>query len=83
MAPFTDLPMLRQAFTVAENWPVDKDRVAALLDSGSITEADAERFLSSGVPGSHLEVLQRWEGFKGFNKTGISDIISRMDARLA
>ena len=34
------------------------------------------------MPGiSGLEVLQRWEGFKGFNKTGVSAIIQETDAR--
>jgi hypothetical protein len=28
-----------------------------------------------------LEILQRDEGYKGFNQTGISDIIHRTDPR--
>jgi hypothetical protein len=81
MAPFTDLPMLKQAFTVAEVWPVRPERVQHLLARGLITAEQAEKFRTQGAPGSHLEILQRWEGFKGFNKTGISDIIRQTDAR--
>jgi hypothetical protein len=41
----------------------------------------ATQFRTNGAPGSHLEILQRWDGFKGFNKTGISDIITKTDPR--
>ncbi len=81
MAPFTDLPMLKQAFTQAEMWPVAMERVAALVMQDAITTDQAERFLMHGAAGSHLEILQRWEGFKGFNKTGVSAIIRETDAR--
>jgi uncharacterized protein YmfQ (DUF2313 family) len=81
MPPFTDLPMLKQAFSTAEIWPVAAERIEALVTAGSITPAQAERFRSEGAPGSHIEILQRWEGFKGFNKTGVSNIIRDTDAR--
>ena len=83
MSPFTDLPMLKQAFTQPELWPVAPDRLQTLLDMGSITPEQADKFRAQGAAGSHLEILQRWEGFKGFNKTGVSDIILKTDARNA
>jgi hypothetical protein len=82
MPPFTDLPMLKQAFTEAEIWRVDMSRISALRAQGLITAEQADKFVAQGAPGSHLEILQRWDGFKGFNKTGISDIILQTDARL-
>lgn len=82
MKPFTDLPMLKQAFTAAEIWKVEPHRAKRLLEQGYITQAQFEKFLSDGAPGSHLEILQRWEGYKGFNKTGISNIIHDTDGRL-
>jgi hypothetical protein len=81
MAPFTDLPVLKQAFTEAEIWPVAPERIEALKARGALTSEQAERFLQQGAAGSHLEILQRWEGFKGFNKTGVSAIIRETDAR--
>jgi len=81
MPPFTDLPMLKQAFSAAEIWSVAAERIDALVSCGSITTAQADRFRTQGAPGSHIEVLQRWEGFKGFNKTGVSNIIRDTDAR--
>lgn len=81
MAPFTDLPMLKQAFTVGEIWPVPAERAEALCIQGLITTEQAKRFAEHGATGSHLEILQRWEGFKGFNKTGVSAIILATDAR--
>jgi len=81
MPPFTDLPMLKQAFTVGEVWPVSRERIEALRTDGFISSEQAARFAEHGAVGSHLEILQRWEGFKGFNKTGVSAIIRATDAR--
>ncbi len=82
MTPFTDFPFLRQAFTRGEQWPVADKRVRMLLGRGLITDAEAARFLSDGAVGSHLENLERNDGYKGFNQQGVSDIIARTDARL-
>jgi len=81
MPPFTDLPMLKQAFTVAETWKVAPERAQMLVMNGAITPEQAQKFILQGAAGSHLEILQRWEGFKGFNKTGVSAIIRDTDAR--
>jgi hypothetical protein len=35
----------------------------------------------SGAIGSHLENLERNDGYKGFNQQGVSDIISKTDPR--
>ena len=81
MKPFTDFPMLKQAFTQPELWKVCPERLAPLIHSGEITPEQAETFATVGAAGSHLEILQRREGFKGFNKTGVSVIIRETDAR--
>jgi hypothetical protein len=81
MKPFTNFSYLRQAFTEGEMWPVAESRLAKLLANGQITPAQAEQFRSQGALGSHLENLERNEGFKGFNQTGVSDIIARTDPR--
>lgn len=83
MPPFTDLPYLRQAFTRGEIWTVDPARVAKLQAAGQITEDQARQFLSHGALGSHLEILQRDDGYKGFNQRGISEIITATDPRNA
>ena len=81
MKPFTNFPYLRQAFTEGEVWPVKPERIARLLKAGLITETQAAHFREHGAIGSHLENLERNEGFKGFNQTGVSDIIHRTDPR--
>jgi len=81
MAPFTDFPYLRQAFTRGETWPVDPRRIERLLAAGAITSEQAIRFGREGALGSHLEILERNDGYKGFNQTGISEIITRTDPR--
>lgn len=81
MAPFTTFPFLRQAFTEGERWQVSSARVERLLQRGVITREQAEMFKRDGVIGSHLENLERNDGFKGFNQQGVSDIIARTDPR--
>ncbi len=83
MPPFTDLPYLRQAFTRGEIWPVKPQRVERLVAAKRITVEQGEQFLKNGTIGSHLEILQRDDGYKGFNQHGISEIISATDPRKA
>ena len=81
MNPFTDLPYLKQAFTEGERWPADAARLEAALAAGAITRQQAEQFRLEGVLGSHLEILERDDGYKGFNRSGISEIIRATDPR--
>ena len=81
MDPFSHFPYLKQAFTQGEMWPVDPSRIDTLLNQGLITQTQAEHFLAHGALGSHLENLQRNEGYKGFNKDNISLIIKKTDPR--
>jgi len=81
MKPFTDYPYLKQAFTEGERWPVAEDCIQRLLSRKLITESQAKTFREQGAIGSHLENLERNEGFKGFNQKGVSEIISATDPR--
>jgi hypothetical protein len=81
MKPFTDLPYLRQAFTEGERWPVSGRRIDALLRRGLITDEQARQFRQQGAIGSHLENLERNDGFKGFNQKGVTEIIAATDPR--
>jgi hypothetical protein len=81
MAPFTDFAYLRQAFTQGDVWRVEPSRLAAARMAGFVTDEQAEKFAKDGALGSHLEILERNQGYKGFNRTGISQIIRRTDPR--
>lgn len=81
MPPFSDLPYLKQAFTKGEIWPVAPGRIDAALADRVVTEDEAERFRRIGAIGSHFEILQRDDGYKGFNKAGINEIIRHTDPR--
>jgi hypothetical protein len=81
MKPFTNFTYLRQAFTEGERWKVCEKRIARALQAGYITTEQAQQFREQGAIGSHLENLERNEGFKGFNQTGVSEIISATDPR--
>lgn len=81
MTPFSNFPYLRQAFSVAERWGVDPRRVERLVGERRITGEQGERFLAGGAVGSHLENIERREGYKGFNKMNVSLIIRETDPR--
>ena len=79
MAPFTDFPHLRQAFTKAEMWTVPEARLAALRTAGRLSDEAYQQIRAKGAVGSHLENLQRRDGFKGFNQKGVSHIIAAVN----
>jgi hypothetical protein len=81
MPPFSDFPFLRQAFTVGERWPVSKKRADRALDRGWISAAEHAKFVAEGAIGSHMENLERREGYKGFNQQAVSAIIAATDPR--
>jgi hypothetical protein len=81
MSPFSDFPYLKQAFSVAERWQVDPEKVATLVREGALSGEQGERFLAQGAIGSHLENIERREGYKGFNKKNVSLIIRETDPR--
>jgi hypothetical protein len=81
MRPFSDFSYLRQAFTQGERWEVAPDRLERVAAAGQIDAAQREQFAERGAIGSHLENIQRGEGFKGFNQQTVSDIIRRTDPR--
>jgi hypothetical protein len=82
MKPFSDFPFLRQAFTAGERWPVSRRRADRALEAGWINGEQHEKFTREGTIGSHLENLERREGFKGFNQQAVSAIIAATDPRL-
>ena len=81
MKPFTDFEHLKQAFTVGEVWGITRGRAETLLQDGVISAEQFNHFIEQGSVGSHLEILQRDDGYKGFNQTGISEIIRATDPR--
>lgn len=81
MDPFSSFPYLKQAFTHGEIWPVDRKKIETLLEARKIKPEHAEKFIHYGAIGSHLENLQRREGYKGFNQKNVSVIIKKTDPR--
>ena len=82
MQPFSHFEFLKQAFTEGEKWDADPARVEKVLKSGAITKGQYDEFIKGGVIGSHMENLQRDNGFKGFNKASVTKIIRETDPRL-
>ncbi len=81
MEPFSDFPFLKQAFTVGEFWKVEKKRLDTLRKKGIINSEQYKSFLQNGAIGSHLESIQRRQGFKGFNQDSVTAIIRAVDPR--
>lgn len=67
--------------TAGEWWPVDPARVDALEAAGLIDATQAENFRLHGAIGSHLENLERNDGFKDFNQPGIDGVLRIIDPR--
>jgi len=81
MRPFSDFPYLRQAFTKGERWFVAQERLDELRAVGQLESVAADRMRDNGAVGSHIELIERNDGFRGFNQQTVSDIISRTDPR--
>ncbi len=75
MNPFSDFPHLRQAFSEGEMWRVPQERLETLRKRNRLSEEAYQKISKNGAVGSHMENLQRRDGFKGFNQKGVSDII--------
>lgn len=81
MRPFSDFSFLKQAFTGAQRRDVEKRRLDTLLEEGLIGERSRDNFMENGVIGSHLEIIERRQGFKGFNQESVTAIIRATDPR--
>jgi len=81
MEPFSDFTFLKQAFTEGEFWKVEKKRLDILQKKEMITAEQYKMFLQNGAIGSHLENIQRRQGFKGFNQDSVTAIIQAVDPR--
>ncbi len=79
MNPFSNFDFLKQAFTKGEVWQVDKKRLDKLLSSNLISKEQYDAFTKEGAIGSHMENLERDQGFKGFNKASVTKIILETD----
>jgi len=79
--PFSYFEFLKQSFTESERRAVDSNRISVLLQNGSLTESGGEMFLKKGAIGSHLEIIERGQGFKGFNQDSVTAIIQATDPR--
>jgi hypothetical protein len=81
MAPFSSYPELYQELTEGQWWPVDPARVDRLERAGHLAPEEAEDFRLRGAIASHLENLERNQGFKGFNQPGIDGVLRIIDPR--
>jgi hypothetical protein len=81
MKPFSAMPHLYQELTEGERAAVDPAVVDGLVHAGHILEADAEDIRLNGAIVSHLENIERNDGFKGFNKPGIDKVLRELDPR--
>jgi len=82
LRPFSYFLFLKQAFSEVERREVRKERLARLLNN-KINKEQYSKFLEEGTISSHLENIQRNQGFKGFNQDSVSAIITATDPRAA
>jgi len=79
--PFSYFEFLKQAFSAVEKRAIDKERLDGLLNKNQITRQQHKTFLQGGAISSHLEIIQRDQGFKGFNQDSVTVIIKTTDPR--
>lgn len=80
MDKFSNLPHLMQAFTRGEEWPVDSRRLEHARSIGAISDQTYKEIKAKRTSiGSHLENLERNDGFKGFNQEGVGEILHAVD----
>jgi hypothetical protein len=81
LRPFSSFDFLWQAFTEVERKNLEIKRVDDAFSKGFISEAQRDTFMKTGAIHSHLEIIQRGQGFKGFNQDSVSVIIQATDPR--
>ena len=81
MKPFSNFSFLKQAFNVTSKWNIRKSRIIKLLNMKLINLEQYNNFVNNGTIASHLESIQRGQGFKGFNQNSITAIIKAVDPR--
>ncbi|MEE4155269.1 MAG: hypothetical protein V2I27_14015 [Erythrobacter sp.] len=81
MPPFSDMPHLYQELTHGDWAAVDPAKVDQLEDGGHLPPDEAERIRTEGAIVTHLENIERNEGYKGFNKPGIDGVLQKLDPR--
>jgi hypothetical protein len=60
---------------------VSETRLKGLLEKRVISQDKKDKFTLNGAIGSHIESIQRNQGFKGFNQDSITAIIHAVDPR--
>ncbi|MEM1103588.1 MAG: hypothetical protein AAGH48_05735 [Pseudomonadota bacterium] len=81
MPPFSDFAHLYQELTIGDRRPVDPSRVDALEREGHLPASEAEDIRLNGAIATHLENIERNDGYKGFNKSGIDGVLRKLDPR--
>lgn len=81
MSPFSDFPHLYQELTLGDRAAVDPERIDRLEREGHIGADEAEALRMDGMILSHLENIERNEGYRGFNKPGIDGVLRKLDPR--
>jgi len=82
MRPFSEFKFLKQAFVESERRPVEHSRLQRAVNKGHIRPERQGFFEQIGAIGSHLELIERGQGFKGFNQNSVSVIIQATDPRM-
>ena len=81
LRPFSSFEFLSQAFTEVERKKLELKRADDAFSKGLISEGQRNAFMKAGAIHSHVEVIQRGQGFKGFNQDSVSVIIQVTDPR--
>lgn len=70
--PFSNFEDLKQVFTEGEKRPISERRARRLFQEGIVTENQMRDYITEGAVYTHLENIQRGNGFKGFNQRSVN-----------
>lgn len=69
--PFSNFDELKQVFTEGEKRLIPERHAKRLYKNGFITQLQYQRYVTEGAIYTHLENIQRRNGFKGFNPQSV------------
>jgi len=81
MPPFSEFDHLYQELTEGDWGAVDPTRVDILESQGHISPEEAAEIRNRGAIITHYENIERNDGFKGFNRLGIDQVLRKLDPR--
>ncbi len=81
MEPFSYYDHLKQSFTEGDGWMALKKRARSLFEAEQLMNEQFYEVRTYPIMGSHMEIIERNDGYKGFDQDSVDTIIRDTDPR--